>query len=39
MRERIGPNATIRVEPGSHAVHLEDESVIERAVAELGDRS
>ncbi len=35
MAEAIGDSAQVVIEPGSHAVHLEDDSVIERAIERL----
>lgn len=35
MARRIGANAMVLSEPGSHAVHLEDDAVIERALGAL----
>ncbi len=36
MAAQIGANARVVIEPGSHAVHLEDDAVIERALALVG---
>ncbi len=38
MAERIGPNAEVRIEDGSHAVHLEVGDAIARAVESLESR-